>query len=890
MKTEKLLSVSMIATLLAACSNEVEIPGATDGNNDANRPSAGKVVIKTNVVEENGDAESRSFWTGNGWKFEEGDRFGAMLMDTWNQTNEGHTTVADYTFTDYIHTNYPFTSNATGDVWTCPEDAAVNEGNYFFYFPYDGTYKERGYVRISLNNEQSNVDSTTGEVDWSYGVRDNQKYLGYAFIPASNDDINEVPVNFYPLFATPKFKLQNLSSTDLRLVKLIIRTHTNDQLSEPCLLPTTVALAPLSSNFKEVAADYPTMEEDKQIASLYYYSTLMLDGIFAKDPVKDSELKSDKTKGVYEYTVDFGDKYIVQPGEFFKACAVMPAGDYNDFDVYAFVEMQNSEKTSGFVSLTDLKNSHWSGFDTQNGAMQYELKPGVTQVLNASFDSNALQNLSWDKFTVANTDDLLWMLNLKAKHGGNELLVVKTLGDKVELNNEVYNWLKDEAHKNIKLQIIGNIVIPANVPADAIDLLTTGKFTNALATTIINKGNQVIEKDLINCNVQNYGTLKGNVSINGYVQNAENATIEVTTVNGDVENAGEVVIKSVNGNVKNGYNATIDTVNGNINNYDNGGKLIIKNVTGTLSNTGEVTINGGTLNEVNNGQSLNSTIKVEDETTIKHLVNNKYGKVYINADSKLGSDNYGLIEINSCTVTPLLDKDSQKDIFNAPSGIIKVINGTLKYTSITRVIYNDGNIYVIGKSYVAIYGGTGIIDVTEANRDENGNLIEEGGYQAISYDVEKTYFRYRGQVNTKTLQAIISSKNYGKNPVILEFEKDATQADLNGANVQKILVKSGATLKLEGKWSLEKKANGYELGNSYEALEVEEGATLKVVNGKTLEAVKEFDILANGTFRAENNSIIKGFATFKGNGVVFISTKDFSWNQGAFTGEWTWEY
>lgn len=877
MKTEKLLSVSMIATLLAACSNEVEIPGATDGNNDANRPSAGKVVIKTNVVEENGDAESRSFWTGNGWKFEEGDRFGAMLMDTWNQTNEGHTTVADYTFTDYIHTNYPFTSNATGDVWTCPEDAAVNEGNYFFYFPYDGTYKERGYVRISLNNEQSNVDSTTGEVDWSYGVRDNQKYLGYAFIPASNDDINEVPVNFYPLFATPKFKLQNLSSTDLRLVKLIIRTHTA-QLSQPCLLPTTVALAPLSSNFKEVAAEYPVMEEDKQIASLYYYSTLMLDGVFAKDPVEGSELKSDKTKGVYEYTIDFGDKYIVQPGEFFKACAVMPAGEYGDFDVYAFVEMQNSEKTSGFVALTDLKNSHWTGFDTQNGAMQTELKPGVTQVLNASFDSNALQNLSWDKFTVANTDDLLWMLNLKAKHGGNELLVVKTLGDKVELNNEVYNWLKDEAHKNIKLQIIGNIVIPANVPADAIDLLTTAE--GPLATTIINKGNQVIENNLINCNVQNYGTLKGNVSINGYVQNAENATIEVTTVNGDVENAGEVVIKSVNGNVENGYNATIDTVNGNINNYDNGGKLIIKNVTGTLSNTGEVTINGGTLNSVNNGQSLNSTINIAEKTTIYNLSNMYNAKVNINANTQFGGINLGTININGCVVTPLAKNNIalQNSMYKNQIGVINVTDGTLKFTDNTEYIANNGYIYVIGKSHVAVSNGNGIIDVTDANK--------EGGYQASS-EVEETYFRYRGQVDTKTLQAVISSKNYGVNPVILEFEKDATQVGLSGAKVRKILVKSGVTLKLEGEWWLANKGQDFLLGESYEALEVEEGATLEVLNGKTLKAAQEFDVLVNGTFRAENNSKIEGSASFAGNGVVFISTKDFSWNKGTFTGEWT---
>lgn len=346
--------------------------------------------------------------------------------------------------------------------------------------------------------------------------------------------------------------------------------------------------------------------------------------------------------------------------------------------------------------------------------MQTVLKPGVTQVLNASFDSNALQNLSWDKFTVANTDDLIWLLNLKAKHGGDELLVVKTLGDKVKLNNEVYNWLKDEAHKNIKLQIIGNIVIPANVPADAIDLLTTGKFTtaDALATTIINKGNQVIEKDLVNCNVQNYGTLKGNVSINGYVQNAENATIEVTTVNGDVENAGEVVINSVNSNVENGYNATIDTVNGNINNYDNGGKLIIKNVTGTLTNIGEATFNGGTLNKVinnPNGSPSYTTINIEDNTTINDFSNMSYAKVNINADTQFGGSNYGTININACVVTPLTKSNDNIALQNArykdQIGVINVTNGTLKFTDNTKYISNDGYIYVIGKSHVAVNNG-----------------------------------------------------------------------------------------------------------------------------------------------------------------------------------------
>ena len=54
-------------------------------------------------------------------------------------------------------------------------------------------------------------------------------------------------------------------------------------------------------------------------------STLVQNGFFAQIPA-DNNIKIDRTKGVYEYTVEFGDDYIVPAGEFFKACAVMPAG------------------------------------------------------------------------------------------------------------------------------------------------------------------------------------------------------------------------------------------------------------------------------------------------------------------------------------------------------------------------------------------------------------------------------------------------------------------------------------------------------------------------------------------------------------------------------------
>lgn len=571
----------------------------------------------------------------------------------------------------------------------------------------------------------------------------------------------------------------------------------------------------------------------------------------------------------------------------------MPAGEYHDFDIYALVEEQNSEKTTGVVCLSSLKTANWTGFDSQNGSVQTVLKPGIQQVFSANFDAEALQNLSLENFTVANSEDLAWILNLKAEYGGKDLVVIKTLGDQVEMTQEVYDLLAAESRKGIKVQIDGTIVIPAGIPTDAIDQLTTGQA--GVKTTIINKGTQELEKDLVNCDVINYGNLTGNVSITGDVSNAESGVIDITTVTGDVENAGNLTIKTINGNLENGYNATVETVNGDVNNYDNGGELVINNVTGKLTNTGMVTVKEGELAEVENGGIIsNSTITIEEETVIKDVTNNRWGIINVNANAQIGGDNLGTINIaEGVTLTPYQSLYNESDSDGAFFGIINVNDADLKYIGSTT-IKNNGVIYVKGKSHVAVNSGYGIIDVTEADAT--------GGYQASSNATTAqvagmtTYFRYRittennsKSVTTATLQKIISSKNYGINPIILEFEADATQAGLSGANVDKILVKSGATLSLEGEWWLEntQQPQVYMMGDSYNALEVEEGATLQILNGKTLTAGQAFTATVDGKMRAENASKVQGDVTIDGTGVVEVATADFSWTKGTFSGDWT---
>ena len=891
-KSKVLLSASALLALFAACNNELEMPANIE-TGIANRPSAGKVVI-TPVVGE--DVDTRAEWNSeNGkWLWQPNDRFGVMLMDEWNQTNEGHTSIADYTFTDYIHTNYPF-STQDGYLWSSPDNAAVCEGNYFFVYPYDATYKQRGYVGFHVSNKQTQQDPT----DPSTPVRDYQKYMGYAFIPAANEDVNNVDVAFHPIFATPKFKLQNISGMSLRLIKLVVRTHQHGLDESPLLMPDSLVLAPLSRNFAEKASKYPEMSlgsTGDQTAYLFSHATLVQNGFYAQEPANGSKIASNSQDGVYEYTLDFGSDYIVENGEFFRACLVMPAGEYGNFDVFAFVEEQNSEKTTGVVKFTATVNSHWTGMDTQNGAMQTLLKPGHTQIFSASFDSQAIQNLGVKDFTVVSSEDLAWIIDLKAKNGGKDLVTIKTLGDQVELTKEVYDLISASNRKGIKWQIDGTIVIPETAEVDAIDQLTTGTTAK---TTIINKANQELTKNLVNCDVVNYGTIKegegkvitiyGDVTVKagqivvstveGDLTVEAGATATVGTVTGEVQNEGKVSIITVNSNVINSGEATIETVVGDIN---NSGILVINNVKGVLTNTGNVTAKGGTLAEVNNeGQ-----IDIVGNSTLPKL-NANNGTINVKADTKVSGENYATINVENATLNCNANSTTP-NFYNQATGIINVINGDLSQLEKKGYIINNGQIFVIGKSHVVVAKGSdnesGIIDITEAN--------VEGSYQAKVSDAKNNnqFFRYRGSVDKATLEKLISSHNFGTTPVILVFEETTTQnADLNGAAVRKLLVKKGVTLTISGNFWLEDQKLNAGIGNAYHSIEVEEGATMQVINGTTLYVKTTLtNAIVNGLLRVENTAVVKGTVTVKGTGKVENASADnkFTWTRGSSELQW----
>lgn len=605
MRVKNLIALSAMTALFAACAEDFDV-ASNAGVNQENRPSAGKVTLNftENALTKAWDDDLLK------QKFEPGERIGAMLMDIWDGKGNG---IEHYAFIDYVHTNYPFSYD--GNVWSTPDNAPVSEGNYFFTYPYVPTFHDRGYVIYEVPSKQYNVDLETGEYNLWQSVEENQAYLGYSFVGATTDDVNTVDATLWPIFAAPKFSLVNETPGTLKLIKLIIRAPKNED-NDLNLMPSKVAVAPLTEKFGQVAKAYPNQPE-KQVEYLVNNALIAQNGFLAPEKTA-SALETEQDKGYYEYTIEFGDNYTRTYDQAFRACAVMPAGNYEDLEVYALVEKVGGEDTEGgcgFVKFSTLNEATWNSDGQEQGAGHVNLMPNKTQVFTAQFSPDAVRDLGWHNFTVVDSEDLAWILALKAEYGGSDDVVVKTQGDKVVLTKEVYDLLKDKK-RNTKLQIDGIIVIPENVPNDAIDLLVTNSDKE---TTIINEGVQTLTKD-VTADIINRGTLNSSATING------DLTVEEGVANVTVVQSGVVTVNE-------GAEATIDEAAVTV---VNNGTLYTQGVIyWQVTNNGEWFVIGNQVLKGDGGKNygkmtVRNNVTVQTNTDKDHYFRNQEGGVIYN--------------------------------------------------------------------------------------------------------------------------------------------------------------------------------------------------------------------------------------------------------------------
>lgn len=781
MRKCKLYASVAFAALLAACSNEDFIGNEQSASNQ-DRP-----MTKIALTFDEG-TDTRLNWEkpeGEGWQwtFQDGDKIGALLMDEWDEKGCG---INHFTLTDYVHTNYPFIRQTVNGktTWNTPEDAAVSEGNYFFYFPYDKTFTHRGLVGWSVNPDQKNYNEETGEYYAMQAIKDNQKWLGYKFVEHTTDGVNKVNFDFVPLFATPKFVFENMSSLDLQIERLVIRDNSNESnnsinpAGQAELLATSMMLAPSTGKFDQVNKYWEGQNFESHTAMMWDHAQRYINNDYAyPTDGAGNAMSIEPTSTVYtlngvpanreaayEYTVDFGDKYIVKNGDDVVARLVMPGGLYQKGNVVfeALLYVKNPANGKRYVVRVDLGNPQTQGAtqgskwdDIIGDKANHFLRPGLMATFMTSFDATALQSYAITDFKVATTGELKWLLEESVKTTGAKDLIVTTFGKRVELNKEIAGLLIE--NPQVRLSVNGDITITKDAPANAINLLYF--YNNHINTNLHIAGVQVAdawEWTNSSTNVSSTSKVLGNCTIDVLVGGSLDTKKNNVEIEADVTNAGIVVAGKVTGDIDNKVDATF-TAEEVIGNVENAGKLyILKKVTGDMTNkvTGEAEIANGAASTntiTNNGvMTLNGAMyegKVINNGTMTIAKDSKFDYQSNTADTEHALNNYGWLNINANAEAAsasrrflnegivVIANDVVVDfahIWNSNGGEITVCDGavmitknnstdriindaesTIKNAGTMHNVQNEGKIIVLDATSITnVTSGEGIIDNT----------------------------------------------------------------------------------------------------------------------------------------------------------------------------------
>ena len=701
MKTGKLFAGVALATLSAACTNEVMQlePQAPEAGN---RPMVNVQLSFDEDAVQMGNGETRLEFdkvAGQGyqWLFAEGDRIGGLLMDTWKGGTCGD--INAFELVDYVHTNYAFIRQTGEDgkaKWVTPENAPVCEGNYFFYFPYNDKFAHRGYVGWDVNPEQKQYNEA-GELFQMQAIKDNQKWIGYKFVKDELEGkVNKIDFDFVPVFAMPTFDFTNMTGMELTVNKLVVRCTSNrrpeiNPSAEHDLMATTMALTPATRGFRGVNEGWEDLtfgqktaemwkkaqsytynsEEEEQYVWPVLGKSDTQDGLDAlRWDINGKELfplnenhtpESIRQAPAYEYVADFtGVKggYKVEAGYHVQAILTMPGGLYaygnkQTFEAYLYVTTKAGDDYVVRIDLGKAQTqgaTNTSGYDDiVSGAANKFLKPGMYTKFRASFDATAMQSYAITDFKVTSTKDLLWVLN-EAEGDGIYDLDVTTSGSRVVLTKEVEDLLNKKPY--IRLRVNGEITIGEDASENAINLLY---FTNRHMKTKLNIINKQVRKPQAIVDPRTGESYEdkhlGNPgNIINVAKSGELQASEIYVVAEEFNNNGTAVTGDIEADVNNNGTLTSDDVTGDV---KNSGSMKSGNIDGNVTNSGKLKAKKITGNVTNNAKELTAE-DVDGNVIInsgKLTVNKVSGYVENNGGEASVASVDGTVTNNKGTIT-----------------------------------------------------------------------------------------------------------------------------------------------------------------------------------------------------------------------------------------------
>ena len=636
MRTRNLV-VSAIALPLffTACTQDEFVSGENSSNPAlANRKTVENVTINMS------EPDTRMVFDG-GYQWELNDQFGACLMDEYVDINDLGTWWEDFTLVDYIQTNYPFTRQENKK-WT--SEAVMQEGNYFFYYPYNYNFGgKRTPIRLTVPTEQYVEDGESAS-----SVLDNQLFVGYAPILAEEGKESEsLSLKMQPLLAFPAFNLKNVGTGSLTVYRIAFAADNKTW-------PTVYEIKPASGDFAN--STFEGLDDDDQRAEI------------------QKTVSSVSGKETSRVTVTFGEEGIELSSQEAMWAYIMlpPSANLNNPKLYIYTDaglgiadLSEAHTDAGTnVGATNITNDRaLTDFDYNDGAAVY-----------ITFDNTAMDQPF--NMGVNNTTDLENLVYW-SRNNTSASLEATVVGDQVEISKNVYDMLAD--NNNLILTVTcasagsATVTIPADAPANALDRV---KFENV---NIVNKanvtlngnvgGNQLTNNASITLNGNNY-SLNNAIVNNGNLtfQSANGQTMTVALNNNQVitNNAAGTIVVATDVNVPSegiSNNGTLTINQGaELAARIHNGEAATDN--GTLNVNGSWTSRWTSYNNATVNVSATGSIAVENQTGGSYGFTNNKGNLIKNGGVVNGVINNGTIEMTSANARLVTATSSTGEIDN----------------------------------------------------------------------------------------------------------------------------------------------------------------------------------------------------------------------------------
>lgn len=206
MRTKHVLMAMMLPAVFAACTSDdfMEQPAT---NTLANRKLL-SADFSVNVLQQ---PETRFAWENYQWAFEDGDGFGAAVVDPVQ---------IDQISSTQMLGNYLYSKNSNGKFTT---NSQMVEGTYMFY-SFDGYQTKSSRDLVSFNLGTQSADLSKPEAV----INDKTKQLFFSPLYKIEAETSAEPLDlgFYPYWSAAAFRIVNSTGQDLKISQIVLNDAT----------------------------------------------------------------------------------------------------------------------------------------------------------------------------------------------------------------------------------------------------------------------------------------------------------------------------------------------------------------------------------------------------------------------------------------------------------------------------------------------------------------------------------------------------------------------------------------------------------------------------------------------------------------------------------------